>query len=161
MEKLIFVILAGSIGGVMFQRLNFPGGAIVGAMVFSGVVSMLSSEHIVIGNNISLIIQIILGVSLGITFDRSFMGMIVKITPLAVLSTFILLGAAFLMAYIAKKMNIIDFGTALFGFSPGGMSGMSLLAQTEGHKTQIVAFLHTVRIFTLFIIVPVLSRILR
>ncbi len=38
------------------------------------------------------------------------------------------------------------------------MSGMSVLAQAEGYQTPIVAFLHVVRIFTLFIVVPYLGR---
>jgi len=41
------------------------------------------------------------------------------------------------------------------------MSGMSILAQTEGFKTQIVAFLHTIRIFFLFLIVPILARLIK
>ena len=38
------------------------------------------------------------------------------------------------------------------------MSGMSVLAQAEGYQTPIVAFLHVVRVFTLFIVVPFLGR---
>ncbi|UOD35066.1 AbrB family transcriptional regulator [Deferribacteraceae bacterium V6Fe1] len=161
MEKVIVVCLFGIIGGIFFAKMNYPGGAIVGSMLFSGIVSMIFTQQIVITGNISLIIQIILGISLGVTFDRSFLGMIVKVTPLAVVSTVMLLLVAIGMAYVARRLNIIDFATALFGFSPGGMSGMSLLAQSEGHKTQVVAFLHTVRIFTLFIVVPIISRLIR
>jgi hypothetical protein len=40
------------------------------------------------------------------------------------------------------------------------MSGMSLMAQAEGYRTDIVAMLHTVRIFLLFLIVPLLGRLL-
>jgi uncharacterized membrane protein AbrB (regulator of aidB expression) len=64
------------------------------------------------------------------------------------------------LAVIANRLGWVDFSTALFGFSPGGMSGMSLLAQAEGYNTATVSFIHTVRIFTLFLVVPLIGRIL-
>lgn len=39
------------------------------------------------------------------------------------------------------------------------MSGMSLLAQSEGLKMDAVAIMNTVRIFALFFLVPVSSRL--
>ncbi len=63
------------------------------------------------------------------------------------------------MAFLATRLGLIDFGPALFGFSPGGMSGMTILAKMEGHNTSLVAFLHLVRIFTLFLVVPLLVRL--
>ncbi len=54
------------------------------------------------------------------------------------------------IAFLASRLDLVDFGTALFGFSPGGMSGMAILAQAEGQKTSIVAFFHLVRIFLAF-----------
>lgn len=55
-----------------------------------------------------------------------------KALPLAIFSTIVLLTVAVGMAFLTSRLGLVDFGTALFGFSPGGMPGMSILAQTEG-----------------------------
>ena len=159
MEKYLLVIVAGIGGGLLAQRCNIPGGAVVGAMLFSGIMSLLLPHGITLPPKVATGIQILLGISLGITFDRSFLALGAKALPLAILSTIVLLTVAICMAYLASRLGLVDFGTALFGFSPGGMTGMSILAQTEGHNGSVVAFFHLVRIFTLFLTVPLLVRI--
>lgn len=159
MEKYLILIVAGSLGGWAAERSGMPGGAIVGSMLASALAALSLSHAIVLPPAASMTIQIVLGISLGMTFDRSLLEVAGKALPLAILSTLVLLTAAVLMATIAHKLGLVDFATALFGFSPGGMSGMSILAQSEGHKTPIVALFHLVRIFTLFIVVPQLGRL--
>lgn len=158
MDKLLLLIAAGSFGGWIFERIGMPGGAIVGSMLGTGLLAVTFEHGVHLPASAGMVIQIVLGISLGLTFDRSFFPIAIKVFPLAIISTLILLTVAVLMAFCANKLGIVDFATALFGFSPGGMSGMSVLAQTEGHQTPVVAFLHVVRIFTLFIVVPWLGR---
>jgi len=159
MEKILLICCCGVVGGVVAEKYKFPGGAIVGSMLFSGILSIILSENFHLSRNMSMTVQIILGISIGITFERSFLNFALQILPIAIISTLVLLTAAFLMAYITSKLGLVDFGTAFFGFSPGGMSGMSLIAYSEGYQTGVVAFLHVVRIFTLFIVVPLISRL--
>lgn len=158
MDKLLLLIAAGCLGGYLFEKVGWPGGAIVGSMLATGLLAVTFESGVRLSHNSGMIIQIILGVSIGLTFDRSFFPIAAKIFPLAVVSTLVLLSVAVLMAICAHKLGIVDFATAVFGFSPGGMSGMSVLAQDEGHQTPVVAFLHVIRIFTLFIVVPWLGR---
>lgn len=158
MEKVIIVIVLGVIGGLVANKIGLPGGVVVGSMLFSGLAMIFLPGSFVVPTKVNIITQLLLGISLGLTFDASLLKVAGKIFPLAIISTLILLSVAVLMAYIAHKLGLMDFGTALFGFSPGGMTGMSILAQDEGHTGSVVAFLHTVRIFTLFIAVPLLAR---
>lgn len=158
MDKLLLLIAAGSLGGWFFEKSGLPGGAIVGSMLGTGLLAICFEHGFHLPPSVGLVIQIILGISLGITFDRSFFPIAVRIFPLAIVSTLILLSVSVMMAVCAHKLGIVDFATAVFGFSPGGMSGMSILAQSEGYQTPVVAFLHVVRIFTLFIAVPYLGK---
>jgi membrane AbrB-like protein len=159
MERYLLVVCAGIVGGLAAQRLNVPGGAVVGAMVLSAAAALLIPQGLSVPSHWSTAIQIVLGISLGMTFNRSLLPLVAKALPLALVSTLILLLVAVCMALLASRLGLVDFGTALFGFSPGGMSGMAILAQTEGHQTSIVAFIHLVRIFTLFMVVPLLVRL--
>jgi len=141
------------------KKVGLPGGPVVGAMLGAGLTAVVLPGRFVLPDSMATTIQIMLGVSLGMTFDRSFLSLCGQVLPMAILSTIVLLSVAVLMAFVAQRLGLIDFATALFGFSPGGMSGMSLLAQTEGYNTAVVAFLHVVRIFTLFLLVPVMGRL--
>lgn len=160
MERMALILVAGVSGGLLAKQVGFPGGPVVGSMLGAALVAVLIPGRLVIPDQISTAVQIMLGLTLGMTFDRSSLALVSRILPFAVLSTLALLGCALLMAWLAQRSGVIDFATALFGFSPGGMSGMSLLAQAEGHQASVVAFLHTVRIFTLFLVVPLLGRLL-
>lgn len=159
MERVVMILLTGVAGGLLAKKFGFPGGPVVGSMLGAGCMAILYPGRFVMPDHVSTAVQIMLGLSLGMTFDRSSVSLLSKALPLAVLSTLVLLSCALLMAWLAQHSGTIDFATALFGFSPGGMSGMSLLAQAEGLQTDIVALLHTVRIFTLFLLVPLLSRL--
>lgn len=161
MERIFLVVLAGTLGGFFAGKMNLPGGPIVGAMLGTALTAVLIPGSFVIPDNLSTGIQIVLGITLGMAFDRSSLELVPQIMPLAILSTIVLLLISVLLAYGAGRFGVIDFSTALFGLAPGGMSGMSLMAQSEGYRTDVVAMLHTVRIFTLFLIVPLLGRILQ
>lgn len=158
MERYFLVISVGIIGGLLAQRYNVPGGAVVGAMLCTGLTVLFLPKGVVLVPSVRTGIQIILGITLGVSMDRSLLTLGMKIMPLAILSTIVLLTVAVCMAFLASKLGLVDFGTALFGFSPGGMTGMAILAQSENHNGSFVAFLHLVRIFTLFIVIPLLVK---
>jgi membrane AbrB-like protein len=160
MGRVTLIIIAGIITGILAKKYNLPGGAVVGGMFGSGMVAVLLPGSFQTPDGWSTAIQVMLGVSLGMTFERSFLPMLAKILPVAIFSTIVLLGVSIVLSMIAHRFGWVDFSTALFGFSPGGMSGMSLLAQAEGYNTATVSFIHTIRIFTLFLVVPLISRIL-
>lgn len=159
MEKYLLVIIAGILGAMVSERFNVPGGAVIGAMIGSGSMTLAFPDGVYLAPKVATGAQIILGILLGMTFDRTFLSMGPKVLPIAVASTLVLLTVAVCMAFIASRLGLVDFGTALFGFSPGGMSGMAILAKTEGHNPPLVAFLHMVRVFTLFLAVPLLVRV--
>jgi membrane AbrB-like protein len=159
MGRVSVIVAVGIIFGILAKRYNLPGGAVVGSMLGSGLAAMILPGSFIVPDKLSTAIQVMLGVSLGMTFDRSFLPTLVKVLPVAMVSTVVLLAVSMLLAVVADRFGLIDFSTALFGFSPGGMSGMSLLAQSEGYHTATVAFIHTIRIFTLFLLVPLLGRI--
>ena len=159
MSRMLIIVLAGIACGLLAKRFNLPGGAIVGSMLGAATLGLLTPGMATIPAGVATTVELILGISLGLSFDRSFLGLIGRLLPAAILSTIGLLVTSILMALVARRLGVVDFATALFGFAPGGMAGMSLLAQSEGYQTSVVAFFHTVRLFVLFVIVPVLVRL--
>ncbi len=130
MERLVLIIIAGATCGIMAEKINFPGGAIVGSMLGAAAAGILIPGHFVIPGHISTLIQIMLGVTLGLSFERSTLSLMPRIVPLALVSTAALLLVSILLAWLAQRFGIVSFATALFGLAPGGMSGMGLMAQS-------------------------------
>lgn len=161
MERILLVVMAGSAGGLLAAKMDFPGGVIVGSMLVTALTAIIIPGTFVIPDQLSTLIQIVLGITLGMSFDRSTLELMPRIIPLALGGTFGLLLMTVLLAWLAETFGLVSFSTALFGLAPGGMSGMSLMAQTEDYRTDVVALLHTVRIFLLFLLVPLLSRVLQ
>ncbi len=75
MEKYLLAIFAGIFGGLLAQRCNVPGGAVVGSMLFSGIVTLLLPNGIALPPKLGTAIQIMLRITLGLTFDRSFLAL--------------------------------------------------------------------------------------
>lgn len=158
MSRITAIILVGVACGLLSKKLNLPGGTIVGSMLGAAFVGLLAPGVATIPPIMATAIELIIGISLGLSFDRSFLPLVSRLLPAAILSTVGLLLTSVLMALVAKRLGVVDFATALFGFAPGGMAGMGLLAQAEGSQTSIVIFFHSVRLFVLFVFVPVMAR---
>jgi len=61
---------------------------------------------------------------------------------------------------IASRLGYLNFSSALFSFSPGGFTGMSIMAGENGANAAIVALIHFIRVVLLFIIVPLMVKVL-
>ena len=90
--------------------------------------------------------------------DRSLLPILKSVLPLALMGALGLVVFGFAMAALAVRMGWLDPVTALFGFTPGGISVMSLLADEEGGKAAAVATMHFVRVVTILLAVPPLVR---
>ena len=58
------------------------------------------------------------------------------------------------------RLGWLDAVSALFGFVPGGISVMSVVAEREGGKGAVVAAMHFVRVVTILLVAPWLARFL-
>jgi len=159
MNGLAGAIVWGTAGGLLAWRWHVPGGAVVGAMLATAVYNFTQPFKASMPVSAEVAIQIAVGILIGLSADRSLLPMLKSVLPLALLGAtgFVLFG--FLMAYFSVRMGWLDPVTALFGFTPGGISVMSLVADEEGGKAAIVATMHFVRVVTIMLAAPTIARI--
>ena len=69
MEKYLLVIIAGIVGAMLAERLHIPGGAVVGAMLGSGAVTLAFPGGVSLAPRVATGAQIILGILLGMTLS--------------------------------------------------------------------------------------------
>ena len=103
-------------------------------------------------------IQIAVGILIGLSADRSLLAALKLILPLGLLWAAGLILFGFLMAVLSVRLGWLDPMTALFGFTPGGISAMSLIADEEGGKAVIVATMHFIRVMAIMLIAPLIAK---
>ncbi len=160
MTTILWATVWGIVGGLLAQRIGLPGGAAVGAMFGSGLYNLLISTQVPLPPSLEIGAQIAVGVSIGFSFNRELLSNAGLVLFWALVGALVFLTVGLLLAFLVSRFSPIDFSTALFGFSPGGFTGMSILAAAEGGNAAIVALIHFVRVVLLFVIVPLLVRLL-
>lgn len=137
--------LSGVFLGLLFHRLGLPGGAVVGAMLGTGLAQLLTSPAPT-PRGLDLAVQLAAGVLVGLSFRKELLSP--KLLPYALLAALAFLALALLLAF-------------LLALAPGGITGMGPLSQAEGGSPALVGVFHTVRVLALFLLVPLLARLLR
>ena len=158
MNNLLAAVFWGTAGGVLAWRWHVPGGAVVGAMLATAVYNFVQPVRAVMPPAAEVAIQVSVGILIGLSADRSLLPILKSVLPLALMGALGLVIFGFAMAALAVHMGWLDPVTALFGFTPGGISVMSLLADEEGGKAAAVATMHFVRVVTILLAVPPLVR---
>lgn len=103
--------------------------------------------------------QLAAGVLVGLSFRKELLSP--KLLPYALLAALAFLALALLLAFLLAKPLGQPPKALLFALAPGGITGMGPLSQAEGGSPALVGVFHTVRVLALFLLVPLLARLLR
>ena len=160
MTTILLATFWGTLCGLLAYRVGFPGGAAVGALFGSGVYNLLLTRAVPLPPALEIGAQIAVGVAVGFSFNRELLSQAGPILLWSLLgaATFLVVGLG--LAVLFARFGPVDFSTALFSFSPGGFTGMSILAGAEGANAAVVALVHFMRVVLLFVVVPFLVRVL-
>ncbi len=98
---------------------------------------------------------IVIGYSLGITFNKEILKAMLIDIPLMFIVTSILCAFSCIFAFLISKYGKIDYPTALTSSVPGGLTQIVIFAQDmEGVNLSTVTFFHTIRVIMVVILVP-------
>jgi membrane AbrB-like protein len=150
--ELLHAGLSGLALGLLFHLLGLPGGGVVGAMLGAGLYQLLAPEPAPLPKGLDLLVQVLAGILIGLGFRKDLL-------PLAALSALVFLGTALALGLPVSRLSRLTglpLKTLLFALAPGGITGMGPLSQAEGGNPALV----TVRVFLLFLLVPLLARLL-
>lgn len=167
MEKIIYTLLIGALGGYAGIKLKIPAGAMIGSMISVAVYNVLSQKGYV-PSNFKLIAQIVIGSVIGLNFTlESFIELKKLIIPAIILVvglTFFSVTLGLILFKITGsnlfKSVAIDLPTALFSAAPGGLTDMVIMSESFGAQTHIVALLHLIRLITVLTVLPFTIKIL-
>lgn len=151
--KLGLTFLLAALGGYLLHYLGIAGGALTGAMLFSGAFSVWKGPT-PFPARLKFVMQALAGAFIGIGIDRE---RLAALPALLLPGGVMLLGVflfTFSMAYLMRKWFRLDPAVALLVSTPGGVQEMSLLAEDLGADTPKVALMQTARIITVILLFP-------
>lgn len=159
MQKLVFTLIIGLIGGYVGIKLKIPAGAMIGSMIFVGGYNIFTSSGYM-PTNFKLIAQIIIGCTVGLNFTMDSVLGLKKIIIPSIILVIGLTTLSIVLGFIIHKLTGIDLQTALFSAAPGGLADMTIMSEAFGAQTHIVALLHLIRLTTVLTVLPVVIKIL-
>ena len=158
MNGTLMAAMWGALGGWLAWKARIPGGAVVGAMLATALFAFTRSERMAFPGWLEVVLQIGVGIMIGLSADRSMLPLLKTVLPLALLGALGFLLFGFTLAAISVHFGWLDAATAMFGFTPGGISVMSVVAAEEGGRPAVVATMHFVRVVTLLLGAPLVVR---
>ncbi|MBR5070605.1 MAG: AbrB family transcriptional regulator [Oscillospiraceae bacterium] len=158
-KKLVTVFAVCIVSGLIFRRLGITSGAMLGSMLAGAVFTVFKGKNR-FPSQIRTCMSILSGAYMGCRFSRADLANIhVLIVPilimLAGIIAFILVNGALL-----SRFTDVDYPTALFASTPGGITEMALLSEEMGVDSFKVSILHTCRLFFVVAFFPTMNKLL-
>ena len=156
MEKTLITLIIAAVGGLIGLKLKIPAGPLIGAIV------AVAAYNIFTGNakipvNLKIIAQIILGGVIGLSINME----AVKGLKTVIVPGLILVAVLFVFSVIAgliiSRTTGMDLYTALFSCSPGGLSEMTIIADSYGADISKVVLVHLIRILSVILFFPIIT----
>jgi len=146
-------------GGVVFVMSGIPAGAILGS-IFAIALLNLATDKAVYPAPLKPLVQIFAGCYIGskVTFQTLMQGKLLLLPALILLIELFVM--AFLTAFVLYKVCHLNWSTAIFSATPGGITEMGLISEEMGLETPKIVLMHTFRILAVLGVLPLIAQYL-
>lgn len=152
----VSTFLCALAGGLLLYVLKVPAGTILGSIIAVAILNV-ARQNAVYPSCVKVLVQIFAGTYIGSKITaQTFLEVKFLLVPSFIL-TLELFVMAFLTAYILHKVCRMDWATALFSSTPGGIQEMGLISDELGLQTPKIVLMHTFRILAVLGVLPVLA----
>ncbi|WP_020179460.1 AbrB family transcriptional regulator [Methylopila sp. M107] len=154
------ILAAGIAGALIFQRLRFPGGLMVGAFLASAV---LHASGVIVGRLpdwLTLPAFVALGAVIGTRFSGLKPSVILSLLKASLVSFFVTAAIGISFALAVGWALAIPAAQVFVAFAPGALEAMMLTAFMLGLDPAYVGAHHVARFVALSFAVPVAARLI-
>ncbi len=146
-------------GGVTFVMLGIPAGAILGS-IFAIALLNLATNSAVYPAPLRPMVQVFAGCYIGskVTIQTVMQGSVLLLPALILLLELFVM--AFLTAFVLYKVCRLNWATAIFSATPGGITEMALISDELGLETPKIVLMHTFRILAVLGVLPLIAQFL-
>lgn len=152
--KVLFTLTVALLGTTIFLKLRVPAGAFVGAVLFVGVIQILTGAAYfppiikVFGSSLA-------GSYLGTRVRRSDLIALKKAPLAAAIMVVTMLGYTLFSGWLLSSVTDLDLGSAILGMAPGGSTEFSLVATDMGYNQATVTILQMLRMAIIVPLIPI------
>jgi membrane AbrB-like protein len=155
-SKVDYVLLTfvAFIGAGIAAYFKIPTGAMLGAMVASGIFAVVIKKSHCYDARLRFAAQIGLGVVMGQRMTYAMISQLGEILAPALLTTAVMLAGSIALAFLLRRLSGWDMLTCLLCAAPAGLSQITAFAEEIGVDSFTASVFHTVRILSIVIIYP-------
>lgn len=140
-------VLVAAIGAWAGTRLRLPAGALMGPLILGVVLEELGVTHLAWPPGVPQAAYLVLGVYVGLLFDRDSIGRAGRLFPFVLASTAGLVVACAGLGWVLTALTGIDGLTAYLATTPGGIDSVAIMALGSGADAPLVLAIQMLRLF--------------
>jgi membrane AbrB-like protein len=153
------LVAAGIVGALLGKRLRLPAPSLLGPLILTAILSLSGA---VSGVEVPPLAReagfAIIGLQIGLGFDRDTLRQIVRLLAPVAASIAILLVACFVLAWLLKLTAGVSLLDAYLATTPGGLYAVLPIAYGSGANTTFVLAVQGLRLFAMILAAPVAVR---
>jgi uncharacterized protein len=155
LAKIGLAFLIGIGGAVVARFVAVPLPYLLGPLLACGSASIMGAPIAALpyGRELG---QAAVGLAIGLRFIPVVIIAIIKLFPLMLLSTLLMIAATMIAALLLRKLANIDHRTAFFATAAAGLAEMAVIAHQKNSDSDTVAVVHLIRVALIVTAVPFL-----
>jgi len=157
---LVYVLttLVAALGAWVGTRLRLPAGAMLGPLILGVVLEEVGLLHLTWPPGVPQAAFLILGVYVGLLFDRASIRRAGRLFPFVLASTVGLVAACAGLGWALAALTRIDGLTAYLATTPGGIDSVAIMALGSGADAPLVLAIQMLRLFAVVLAGSLLGR---
>lgn len=141
----------------MGYKLRIPAGTLIGAMIFTAVLSVVS-QAAYIPSGLKFYTQIATGAYIGAKISKSDVMSLREVVKPAIILMLVMLAFSIGVGLLIYRISELSIATALFSMAPAGVSDMALASMDFDAEPSVVAFMQTMRIIFILFFIPLMIK---
>jgi membrane AbrB-like protein len=150
--------LVAAVGAWVGTRLRLPAGALMGPLVLGVALQELGMMRLAWPPGVPQVAFLILGVYVGLLFDRASIKRAGRLFPLVLASAAGLTAACAGLGWALAALTSIDGLTAYLATAPGGIDSVAIMALGSGADAPLVLAVQMLRLFAVVLAGALLGR---
>ena len=155
----LVTLAVAAVGGMVLQKLNFPAGAMVGAMIAVGALNIFTGGA-VMPTSAKVLTRTVAGLFVGLSMNMDMVRNMKRLFKPLILLVGVIFALCLGAGILLWRVSDLDAVTALFCVAPGGLTDMTLMTMDMGGDAAVVTVLQVLRLLSVYFISMPLARFL-